>query len=93
MRKRLGHDGAATPALQRIIADRAGRIQGLFNIAGFEYVACPVRAIGPDSSEAISLQFETHGQGVGFDLARGFGIKASSGSKESGIDLNYRFEN
>jgi translocation and assembly module TamB len=28
-----------------------------------------------------------------FDLARGFGIKASSGSKESGIDLNYRFEN
>ena len=28
-----------------------------------------------------------------FDLARGFGIKASSGSKESGVDLNYRFEN
>ena len=28
-----------------------------------------------------------------FDLARGFGIRASSGSKESGIDLNYRFEN
>lgn len=28
-----------------------------------------------------------------FDLSRGFGIKASSGSKESGIDLNYRFEN
>lgn len=28
-----------------------------------------------------------------FDLARGFGIKASSGSNESGIDLNYRFEN
>lgn len=28
-----------------------------------------------------------------FDLARGFGVKASSGSKESGIDLNYRFEN
>jgi translocation and assembly module TamB len=28
-----------------------------------------------------------------FDIARGWGIKASSGSKESGIDLNYRFEN
>jgi translocation and assembly module TamB len=28
-----------------------------------------------------------------FDLTRGFGIKASSGSKESGVDLNYRFEN
>ena len=28
-----------------------------------------------------------------FDLARGFGIKASSGGKESGVDLNYRFEN
>ncbi len=28
-----------------------------------------------------------------YDLKRGFGIKASSGSKESGIDLNYRFEN
>ncbi len=28
-----------------------------------------------------------------FDLSESFGIKASSGSKESGIDLNYRFEN
>jgi len=28
-----------------------------------------------------------------FDLSRGFGIKASSGSNESGVDLNYRFEN
>jgi translocation and assembly module TamB len=28
-----------------------------------------------------------------FDLSKGFGIKASSGSKESGVDLNYRFEN
>lgn len=28
-----------------------------------------------------------------FDLARGFGIKATSGSNESGIDLSYRFEN
>lgn len=28
-----------------------------------------------------------------FDLTKGFGIKASSSSKESGIDLNYRFEN
>ena len=27
-----------------------------------------------------------------FDLAKGFGIKASSGSKESGVDLNYRIE-
>lgn len=28
-----------------------------------------------------------------YDLSSGFGIKASSGSKESGFDLNYRFEN
>ncbi len=28
-----------------------------------------------------------------FDLSRRFGIKASSGSKESGVDFNYRFEN
>jgi translocation and assembly module TamB len=28
-----------------------------------------------------------------YDLAKGFGIKATSGSKESGFDLNYRFEN
>lgn len=28
-----------------------------------------------------------------FDLSQRFGIKASSGSKESGVDLNYRFEN
>ncbi len=28
-----------------------------------------------------------------YDLAKGFGIKASSGSKQSGLDLNYNFEN
>ncbi len=28
-----------------------------------------------------------------FDLSKAFGIKASSGDKETGIDLNYRFEN
>ena len=28
-----------------------------------------------------------------FDLSKSLGIKASSGSKESGVDLNYRFEN
>ena len=28
-----------------------------------------------------------------YDLAKGFGIKASSGAKETGVDLNYRFEN
>jgi len=28
-----------------------------------------------------------------FDLSKRFGIKASSGSQESGVDLNYRFEN
>ena len=28
-----------------------------------------------------------------YDIVKGFGIKASSGSKESGVDLNYRFEN
>jgi len=28
-----------------------------------------------------------------FDLAKGFGIKASSGDKETGVDLNYRIEN
>ena len=28
-----------------------------------------------------------------YDLARGFGVKASSGTKASGLDLNYRFEN
>jgi translocation and assembly module TamB len=28
-----------------------------------------------------------------YDLSKGFGIKASSGSEESGVDLNYRFEN
>jgi translocation and assembly module TamB len=27
-----------------------------------------------------------------YDLNKGFGIKASSGSKEAGVDLNYRFE-
>lgn|GEM_PF-2936710 len=28
-----------------------------------------------------------------YDLAKGFGVKATSGSKQSGLDLNYKFEN
>jgi len=28
-----------------------------------------------------------------YDLSKGFGVKATSGDKESGFDLNYRFEN
>lgn len=28
-----------------------------------------------------------------YDLSKGFGIKATSGNTESGVDLNYRFEN
>ncbi len=28
-----------------------------------------------------------------YDLAKGFGVKASSGNKQSGLDLNYNFEN
>ena len=28
-----------------------------------------------------------------YDLARGFGITATSGERESGLDLSYRFEN
>lgn len=28
-----------------------------------------------------------------YDLTKGFGVKATSGDKDSGIDLNYRFEN
>ena len=28
-----------------------------------------------------------------YDLSKGFGIKASSGERQSGVDLNYRFEN
>jgi autotransporter translocation and assembly factor TamB len=30
---------------------------------------------------------------VRYDLKRGFGITATSGAKESGVDLSYRFEN
>ena len=28
-----------------------------------------------------------------YDLKKGFGIKATSGKRESGLDVNYRFEN
>ncbi|NIW23989.1 MAG: hypothetical protein GWN29_05125, partial [Gammaproteobacteria bacterium] len=30
---------------------------------------------------------------VRYDLKRGFGITATSGQRESGVDLSYRFEN
>ena len=30
---------------------------------------------------------------VRYDLQRGFGVTLSSGQKESGVDLSYRFEN
>ena len=30
---------------------------------------------------------------VRYDLARGFGITGTSGQRDSGVDLTYRFEN
>lgn len=44
-------------------------------------------------SYGVSLFGQDNVISARYDLSKGFGIKATSGSTESGVDLNYRFEN
>src|SRR3954471_1494698 len=52
MRERIRHDDAARLALQTVVADRAGGVQALLDIAPLQDLAHPVGAIGPDAGDA-----------------------------------------
>src|SRR5215472_15995433 len=55
--------------LQTIIADRRGRLERLFDVAGIEELVFLLSAIGPHAGEANGLQLDAHLQLVRFDLA------------------------
>jgi len=60
MRKGVGHDGAARLSLQAVVANRARRIHGGFNIALLNNVFGAVSGVGPETRQAIRLQFDPH---------------------------------
>src|SRR5689334_2498077 len=51
MGEALRHDIAAGAPLQPVVADRAGSIQSLLDIARLENVACPIGFMRPDARE------------------------------------------
>jgi len=53
--KRIGHDVTARAVLKSVIANRARRAQGFFDIAGFDNMLDPVGITGPNASQKIRL--------------------------------------
>ena len=69
MRETVRHRVALRLLLQLIIANCRGRIQRFFEIARFKHLSRAIGMIRPHPSQAVGLQFETHRQLVGLDLA------------------------
>ena len=67
--KLSGDDVALAALLQRVVADRRGRIERLVDVAGIED-ALLIGLVAPDAGEAIGLKLEAHGERVRLRLAR-----------------------
>ena len=59
MGERVGHDITLAFALQPVVADRAGGVQALFDVAFFQGIALAMRVVGPYAGEAVRLQFHS----------------------------------
>src|SRR5262245_22881020 len=64
VRERLRHHVAARGPLQLIVADGAGRVEGLVHVAGLEDVPRALGMIAPDARVTVGLQLETYGERV-----------------------------
>ena len=53
-----------------VVADRAGRVQGLVDVAGLEDVARALGVMAPDAGVAVGLQLEADGKRVASRLVR-----------------------
>src|SRR5690606_34141542 len=67
----LRHHIALRLLLQRVVADRAGGIERLFDVARFEHLTLRVGMMRPDTGETVGLQFDLHRDGVGLRLRQG----------------------
>src|SRR4030095_541800 len=65
----FGYDSAAARALERVVADLGGRVHGLFDVALLQYLAGILGVMGPDTGEAVGLQFHFDAHGVVLALA------------------------
>ena len=68
MSKGVWVDVASLVALEGVVADLAGGVEGFFYVACFEEVA-PSGAVGPYACKAVCLQFLGDGELVGVCLA------------------------
>src|SRR5919107_225223 len=59
VREGVGHGVALLLLLQTVVAYRGGRAQGLFEVAGVEYVAL-LRVVAPDARVAVGLKLQHH---------------------------------
>ena len=63
MRKGIRHDHALASFLQRVVADLAGGVQGLVDVAFFDD-AVALGVMGPDAGIAVGLQLDPDRDGV-----------------------------
>ncbi len=68
MGERVRRHVAPALLLQPVVADGAGGVQRLFQVAGFQNLAA-LSGVGPDARETVGLQLLAHGQQVGLRLA------------------------
>src|SRR4029077_1525635 len=62
--ERIGRDVAAGLALEAVVADRAGGVQGRLHVARFENVLHLLGVMRPHAGQEIGLELETDRQGV-----------------------------
>ena len=63
MRETVRHNAPLALLLQAIVTNRLRGIQGLFQIACFQY-ALLLHAVPPDASEAVGLKLHAYGQTI-----------------------------
>lgn len=66
----IRHHHAAALALQAIVADGVGGVQGFLDVARLQPVQPLLCTVGPDPGEAVRLQFLAYRRAVGALHAR-----------------------
>src|ERR1700729_398098 len=83
--KCLRDDRTARLALERVVADPGGGVQGGFNISGFKTPpALFLRAVRPHTGKTVGLQLDTDAEGVRLCFAAAFtlGICLAENAKQ-----------